>query len=105
LPPFTPGYLGCGIRCCSAGIIAVRGGDFGAGGGVDLFDDDRKLDPLALGFIGHQGPVNLAKDGVGGKEDARLEGLEKELPVRGLALLVDVLVAHATHARTPKTTM
>jgi hypothetical protein len=64
LPPITPRDYRRGIGCCTAVIRAVRGRDFGTRGGIDFLDDDRELGTLALGFVGGQRAVDLAKDRV-----------------------------------------
>ncbi|KPJ79281.1 MAG: hypothetical protein AMJ58_12570 [Gammaproteobacteria bacterium SG8_30] len=79
MPAFRPRDQSLGIGCCTAISIAVRGRDFGAGGGIDFFDDDGKLGRGALPFVVQQGAVDLAQNRIRGQQHPRLERLEQVL--------------------------
>ena len=83
LPTFGPVHGGPGIGCCNAAIRPVRGRDFGARSSVDFLHDDGEFGARVLPFVFEKGPVDLAENRVGRKQDPGLQGLEQELSFRG----------------------
>jgi hypothetical protein len=100
LPAFGPGYFEARLACCTAETVTIRGRDFGARGGVDLFDDDREVGARPARFVVEKGPIHFAQDGVRGEKYAGFERFEEELAVvRGSARRVGRRAARPRVAR------